>query len=174
MPIGLATSADVPALVRVINRAYLVEAHIFHGSRTDEAEVAARLAKPDACFLVLEGDNISEPTMLGAVYVEACGERAYFGMLSVDPDAQGRRLGRTLIEAAEARGAASGCTVMDIDVVDQRGELLGYYARFGYAVNGDARPYANEAATKMPVALIRMSKRLDGSASTPTRGVTGS
>jgi len=160
MPVRLATIDDIPALARVINRAYVVEAHLFHGDRTDEAELRERLEKPNACFLVIDTvDNApAVGTLAGAVFVEIRGEHSYFGMLSVDPDWQGRGLARELISAAEAHATAARCGVMEIDVVDLRTELPAFYTRFGYVAAGST-PYASETA-KVPVRLVRMTKAL--------------
>src|SRR5574338_805999 len=54
MPTRLATLDDVPELVRVINCAYAVEAHVFVDARTNDADVRDRLARPNACFLVID------------------------------------------------------------------------------------------------------------------------
>ena len=54
MPVRLATTDDIPALARVINRAYVVEAHLFHGDRTDEAEVRERLEQPERVLPVID------------------------------------------------------------------------------------------------------------------------
>ena len=160
MPVRLATIDDIPAVTRVINRAYVVEAHLFHGDRTDEAEVRERFAMPNVCFLVIDAPDSASGNrgLAGAVFVEIRGERSYFGMLSVDPDWQGRGYARELIAAAEAHGTAGGCAFMDIDVVDRRLELPGFYAKFGYAAAGST-PYASESA-KVPVRMVRMTKRL--------------
>lgn len=160
MPTRLATSDDIPALTRLINRAYVVEAHLFHGNRTDEAEVRGRLETPNACFLVIDADEnqSGHGRLAGAVFVEVRADRSYFGMLSVDPDCQGRGFARELIGAAEAHGAAAGCAFMDIDVVDLRTELPGFYTRFGYAPAGST-PYAS-ASAKVPVRMVRMTKAL--------------
>jgi GNAT superfamily N-acetyltransferase len=160
MPVRLATAADVAALARVINRAYVAEAHIFDDARTNEAEVRDRLARPNACFLVIDDPARSwvPGALAGAVYVELRGERSYFGMLSVDPDRQGLGLGRALITAAEARCREAGARFMDIDVVEQRPELPGFYATFGYSATGTT-PFV-KTRTKMPVRMVHMTKAL--------------
>jgi GNAT superfamily N-acetyltransferase len=160
MPVRLATIDDIAALARVINRAYVVESHLFHGDRTDEAEVCERLERPNACFLVIDATDgaAGAGTLAGAVFVEVRGARSYFGMLSVDPDWQGRGLARQLISAAEAHATAAQCEFMDIDVVDLRTELPGFYTNFGYAEVGST-PYASETA-KVPVRMVRMTKAL--------------
>jgi ribosomal protein S18 acetylase RimI-like enzyme len=159
MPVRPATTTDIAALVRVINRAYLVEAHIFHGDRTNEAEVRERVEQPNACFLVIDDAESPRSMIAAAVYVELRGDRGYFGLLSVDPDRQKRGLARTLIAAAEAHASAAGCEVMDIDVVDQRIDLRGFYERFGYEPIAKT-PYAKPGVTKVPVSMIRMAKTL--------------
>jgi hypothetical protein len=49
---------------------------------------------------------------------------------------------------------------MDIDVVDQRVELPGFYAKFGYATGGST-PYPS-ASARVPVRMVRMTKALVG------------
>jgi hypothetical protein len=59
-----ALAADVPAIVTLVNAAnsgdgntagWTNEAHLFHGNRTDEAEVAQLLAAPGARFVLSMG-----------------------------------------------------------------------------------------------------------------------
>lgn len=157
--IRFATAADLPALVRVINRAYRVEAHIFRGERTDAAEVRERLGRPHGCFLVIDATGEPNADLAGTVYVETRGDRGYFGMLAVDPDRQGTGLGRRLVHAAEAHCRAAGCRFMDIDVVDLRTELPAFYGALGYAAAG-ATPFADSSQVYQPVKLILMTKAL--------------
>ena len=79
MPVRLATIDDIPALARVINRACVVEAHLFHGDRTDEAELRERLEKPNACFLVIDvGDLRTElPAFYTRLGYVAAGSTPY-------------------------------------------------------------------------------------------------
>jgi len=153
-----ATLADVDALVRVINLAYLVEADMFHGTRTTDADVHDRLAQPNALFLVAH-DDAADGVLLGSVYVETRADRSYFGMLAVDPACQGRGLGRALVRAAEDYCRAAGSVAMDLDVVDLRRELTSFYGSLGYLVVGES-PFAHPEQTKRPVRLIRMTKPL--------------
>jgi GNAT superfamily N-acetyltransferase len=143
----LAAAADVPALARVINRAYAVEHFFVAGARTSEADIARRLANANAVFLVVD-DPAAPRELAGAVYVEIRGERGYFAMLAVDPRSQGRGLGRFLVTAAEEHCRAAGCAFMDIEVVNLRAELPAFYAKFGYA------PYAT-TPFRSPERLLR-------------------
>ena len=153
-----ATLADVDALVRVINLAYLVEADMFHGTRTTGADVHDRLARPNAVFLVVP-DDAAAGALLGSIYVETCADRGYFGMLAVDPACQGRGLGRALVRAAEDHCRAAGSVAMDLDVVDLRRELTSFYGSLGYVVVGES-PFAHPEQAERPVRLIRMTKPL--------------
>jgi GNAT superfamily N-acetyltransferase len=163
MPPRVAAKADAPELVRVINRAYRVEETMFHGERTSAADVSARFALPNVVFLALDDDapGAAPGALAGAVCVETRGERGYFGMLAVDPDHQGRGLGRELVRAAEAHCRRAGCRFMDLDVVDLRTELPAFYATLGYAPIS-VTPYPDPSQTRQPVQLILMSKPLPG------------
>lgn len=148
-------AADVPALVRLINSAYRVEAFFLHGDRISAPDVVAKLEAPASAFLVIEGPG----GLAGAVHVEVRGERGYFGLLSVDPAHQGQGLGRVLVEAAEAHCRAAGCRALDIDVVNLRTELPPFYAKFGFRPTG-ATPFPAQSKLKQPVHLVVMSKPL--------------
>jgi ribosomal protein S18 acetylase RimI-like enzyme len=171
MPARVATAADLPEVLRVTNLAYQVEATMFHGERTSEAELRDRLARPNAAFLVLDDDapGAQPGALIGSVYVETRGERGYFAMLAVDPDRQGRGLGRQLVRAAEAHCQAAGCRFLDIDVVDLRIELPGFYHALGFTRSGQT-PYPDPAHTRRPVQLIRMTKPLAASAAPSSQG----
>src|SRR5690349_2053675 len=152
-----ATLTDVAELVRVINLAYEVEAEMFHGTRTTDADIRERLSMPNACLLVIPADPTDTAGALaGSVYVETNGDRGYFGMLAVDPSAQGQGLGRALVRAAEAYARDAGCVAMDLDVVDLRSELTAFYGSLGYRATGES-PYSRPEQTKVPVRLIHMS-----------------
>ncbi len=157
----VATAEDVPALVALINRAYRVEEPFIAGPRTGEDDVRRRLAKADACFLVIDGDgpDARAGAPAGAVYVELRGARGYLGMLSVDPDRQHRGLGRALVAAVEARCRAAGCRFLDLDVVSLRRELPPFYARLGFAAY-DTAPFPEPARLRREACLVLMTKPL--------------
>jgi GNAT superfamily N-acetyltransferase len=154
-----ATREDLSALVRVINRAYRVEAFFVGGDRVTPAQVEARLATADAVFLVI--DDPEPGRLAGCVFVEVRGERGYFGLLSVDPDRQKQGLGRVLVEAAENHCRAAGCRFLDLDVVDLRNELPPFYRRLGYEAIGVA-PFPAEQAPRLlrDAHLVMMTKSL--------------
>ncbi len=148
-----ATEADAEALTGVINRAFQVERFFLDGDRLALPEVIERLDK--GCFLVEEANGQID----GCVYVELRGDRAYLGLLSVEPDRQGAGLGRRLIDAAEALARNAGCGFMDIRVVNLREELPPYYRKLGYVQTGTS-PFPENVVTRLPCHFLEMSKPL--------------
>ena len=150
----LATSADLPGVVALVNRAYEVERFIFDKDRTNLTEIdeMSRLGQ----FLLLESKT---GELLGSVYVEKRGARAYLGMLAIDPAQQGKGLGGRLIASVEDHARSLGCSDLDLRVVSPRTELPGYYRRFGFVETHTAPPHVDVPA-KVPWHLIYMSKRL--------------
>ena len=130
MRIRVATAGDAAAIIRVVNAAFSFETFI-QGPRTDEIRTGEMLSKGQ--FLVAEDAG---GRIIAAVYAEKRGERGYIGMLAVDPALQGKGLGRTMMEAAEAHCRAQGCTFADIHVLSLRSELLPMYRKRGYVETG--------------------------------------
>lgn len=147
-PIRTAISADLPALLDLVQRAYrgdsarlgwTHEADLLDGQRTDAEALGAMLADPHQRVLVAEEDA----RLIGCVQVSAQGDgAAYLGMLSVDPTLQARGLGKLLIDAAEGTALkVFDATSMEMTVIEQRAELIAYYERRGYARTGETRPF---------------------------------
>ena len=149
-----AVEADVAAIARLINSAYRVEDFFIDGDRTDAADVRDHMAR--GSFLVAESAPAS---IAGSVFVSLDGEEGYFGLLSVDPGAQGAGLGRQLVEAAEAHCRERGATSMGLKVVNLRSELPPWYRRLGYAETG-TEPFPEVEKLKHPAHFIAMSKPL--------------
>ena len=153
MDVRLATAADVGTIVPLVNAAFVVERPFIEGDRTSPDEIARMLER--GAFLLAE--EAGAP--LAAVYVEVRGERGYFGMLGVHPEHQGRRLGRRMVEAAEAHLRAAGCAAVDIRIVSARVELPPFYRRLGYTDAGTS-PYPADGGALVPIHFILMTKPL--------------
>ncbi len=151
----LATVADAPTLARIINDAFIVEAFFKIGDRTSADEVV-ELMIGGGEFLIVDD---AEGNLAGCVYLKCRGERAYFGMLSIDPARQGRGLGRALVESVEGRARDRGCRFMDIHIVNLREELPAYYRRLGYAERGTL-PFSDPERASRPCHFIVMTKPL--------------
>jgi ribosomal protein S18 acetylase RimI-like enzyme len=124
--IRLATPADIPALVKMINAAFAIE-EFLEGTRTDAAHLAAAMKQGQ--ILLIENP---QGQLLASVYSEQRGDRGYLGMLAVSPGAQGSGLARRLVEAVEDRFRRAGLAAIEISVLSLRPELLPIYRRFGF------------------------------------------
>jgi GNAT superfamily N-acetyltransferase len=149
----VATSDDVPALVRLINAAFVVEQVAIEGDRIDHAGAEKYMQTGE--FLLLA----ENATIAGCVYTAKRGDRAYLGLLSVEPSMQGRGLGAQLVAAAEKHARQQGCIAMDLRVISAREELLPFYQHFGYAITHTS-PMPAEAPLKIPCHFIHLSKDL--------------
>jgi ribosomal protein S18 acetylase RimI-like enzyme len=151
LALRVAIEADAPALVALVNSAYrgdssragwTTEADLLGGQRTDEAAMREFLAggatRGDAVMLLHE--DAAGP--LACVQLERRGERAYLGMLTIRPSAQGGGLGRALLAGAERHArAAWGSRAIVMTVIEQRDELIAWYERRGYARTGRHAPF---------------------------------
>jgi GNAT superfamily N-acetyltransferase len=155
MTVRIGTVADIPELVRLTNAAYRVEDFFIDGNRTSAEDVAARMHAPGACFLVV--DSGAPRTLAASVWLEAAGDRGHFAMLAVDPAQQGRGLARLLIAAVEDHCRTSGCSAIDIEVVNLREELPPLYEALGFRKTG-VDGFPDNGKLKRPAYLILMSK----------------
>jgi GNAT superfamily N-acetyltransferase len=67
-------------------------------------------------------------------------------------------VGTRLIAAAERRCRKAGCRSVEIDVVNHRGSLTRYYAKYGYVVAGE-RPFDFDLL-RVPSHFLVMRKAL--------------
>ena len=143
----LATSADVAAIVALVESAYrgdvsrkgwTTEADLLDGQRTDPAGVAELIAKPGSCMLLAERDG----ALLACANLEKRGEAGYFGMFSVRPDLQGAGIGRAVLAEAERLARDDWhCREMHMTVISVREELIAWYERRGYRRTGIHSPF---------------------------------
>ena len=144
----IATLDDLPALHRLIERAYrgetarvgwTNEADLLDGQRTDVEELTEILTDPARIMLLAEDAGALVACLQ---LVDEGGGTAYLGMLSVEPGLQAGGLGRFMIAAAEAEAVARfGATTMRMTVIRQRPELIAWYERRGYALTGETEPF---------------------------------
>jgi ribosomal protein S18 acetylase RimI-like enzyme len=153
MPLFIASPADLPAIADLVNSAYrgdssrqgwTTEADYLDGQRTDAESLAQDLAAQEQAVLLTLRDEAQGP-LLGCVWLEpAEPEVWYLGMLTVRPNLQDRKLGRTMLEAAEAYAQGQGAKRVRMTVVAVRDTLIAWYARRGYAPTGERRPFPYE------------------------------
>jgi N-acetylglutamate synthase-like GNAT family acetyltransferase len=157
--IRVATEGDREAIRRLINTAFEVERFLKKGAGDrlqNDGEYEQVWER--STFLVKEEDG----ALLGCVCVELRGDRAYLGLLSIDPARQGAGLARQLNAAAEDYASEQGARWMDLRVVSPReAQLVPIYSKLGYAVTG-REEYPEWLVPKMalPGYFILMTKAL--------------
>jgi predicted N-acetyltransferase YhbS len=152
-PLRQAGPPEAGAIANLINRAFVVEKFFLDEDRTSPEKISELFAT--GSFLVAEDHE----RLVGCVYVEKRGVRAYLGLLSVDPERQRSGLGARLNIAAEEFARSLGCSVMDLRIVNVRKELPAFYHRLGYVETG-TEPFPPDANPKLPCHFIVMSKAL--------------
>jgi GNAT superfamily N-acetyltransferase len=145
--------ADAERIAALVNRAFLAESWFKSEDRTNAAQVQELLSK--GIFLLLDDGA----RLLGCVYLEPRGERVYLGMLSVEQDAQGRGVGRRMMQEAEEFARRAGHVAIDLRIVHVREELPPYYRKLGYVESG-TEPAPDFPGVKIPIHFVLMSKSL--------------
>jgi ribosomal protein S18 acetylase RimI-like enzyme len=149
-PIRQAGLPDLPSLHRLIETAYrgdvaragwTHEADLLGGGRIPLDVLAQMLGDPQQCILIAS----DRESILGCVQINRQNEeRAYIGLLAVEPRLQGKGLGRRLLRAAERLAHDFGALHAEMMVIKQRGELIDYYQRQGYRITGEERPFPHD------------------------------
>ena len=149
-----ATTADIELLVEFVNKAFLRDNYFKRTDRTNSEQITQYLQKGN--FLLLEEQN----ELVGLVYVELRESGSgYIGLLTVNPDKQGRGTGRQLMRSAEDFCRDHGCSIAEIDVINLRLELVDWYCKQGYRVVGEA-PYPRPEILLQPCHFISLQKNL--------------
>jgi GNAT superfamily N-acetyltransferase len=142
----LAAVADIDAIVALVNSAYrgdysrqgwTTEADLLDGQRADAAMIAA-LIDPPRSQLLLMWDGA---TLLGSVHLGLNERSGYLGMFTVEPTRQAHGLGRRFLEAAEDWLRHAGARELEITVLTERTELIGWYERRGFQPTGERRAF---------------------------------
>jgi len=157
--VRLATFDDIPALVDLINRAYVAEAEFVRGLRTDRLDLRAKLSAPNTWFLVLDAPaDEGVPQLAACVCLDCDGTRGHIGLLSVNPDLQGKGLGARMLKAAEQHCQREMCCpTIELDVVNLRTELFAFYEHMGFTRTG-VLPFPDESRLIHPAHLVVMQK----------------
>ncbi len=172
-----AQADDISALEQLLNRCYREtagwtnEADLIGGIRTTSAELAAVINDPNHYYFVYPktttGDRDGEETgeILGCIAVDIktdadSSNKAYIGMFAVDPELQGHGVGNVILQAAETfatrhlqsdgQAAAKNTARLTMSILSHRPELLAYYQRRGYELNGNKMPFPNDGNNGEP------------------------
>jgi ribosomal protein S18 acetylase RimI-like enzyme len=125
LSLRLATADDLPAIRAVINAAY--------------ARYLTRMDKPPAPMLRDYGPSVEAGTtwvtdspITAVLTLCPRDDHLYVENIAVDPSAQGRGLGRALMEFAEQEAARRGLRRMALVTHEAMTENQAIYARLGY------------------------------------------
>lgn len=154
MHLRVAEIHGAEAITAVINLAFWVaESFLMDRDRMDLESVQSLLQSRK--FLLADHGG----AVAGCVYVELKAERAYLGLLSVDPKHQKAGVGSRLMNAAEDYCGKAGCRFIDLQVINLRQELPSFYRNRGYVETGTA-PLTPGLRPKLPCHFVKMSKQL--------------
>jgi ribosomal protein S18 acetylase RimI-like enzyme len=148
--VTVATDAEIEDVVALVNSAYrgessragwTTEADFLGGQRTDAATLRAELAEVPGAVMLVMRDAPGGP-LLACVRLEPEDDGSWhLGMVTVDPRLQNRKLGRTLLEAAERFVAERGAHAMRMHVIGIREPLIAWYERRGYRRTGATKAF---------------------------------
>ena len=143
------------------------EADLIGGIRTTKDELLAVIADPRHYVFIYPktttGERDGEETgeLLGCIAVDikdeadtnqhAGNKKAYIGMFAVLPELQGHGVGHQILQAAETFAqrhlqsntskSAQNPARLTMSILSHRPELLAYYQRRGYQLNGNSMPF---------------------------------
>ena len=143
------------------------EADLIGGIRTTKDELLAVIADPRHYVFIypktITGGRDGEETgeLLGCIAVDikdeadtnqhAGNKKAYIGMFAVLPELQGHGVGHQILQAAETFAqrhlqsntskSAQKSARLTMSILSHRPELLAYYQRRGYQLNGNSMPF---------------------------------
>jgi len=172
-----AEASDIDALEQLLNRCYRQtegwtnEADLIGGIRITQDELASTIANPKHYLFVypktITGERDGEETgeLLGCIGVDmqvnAAGDKkAYIGMFAVHPELQGQGVGNVILQAAETfagrhlqpdeQASDKKPARLTMSILSHRPELLSYYQRRGYQLNGNKMPFPNDGNNGEP------------------------
>ena len=143
------------------------EADLVGGIRTTKDELLAVINDPKHYVFIYPktttGERGSKETgeLLGCIAVDikddvatnqrAGNQKAYIGMIAVLPELQGLGVGHQILQAAETfaqrhlqantQTPAQNPARLTMSILSHRPELLAYYQRRGYQLNGNSMPF---------------------------------
>jgi ribosomal protein S18 acetylase RimI-like enzyme len=144
-----AVEADYPAIIDLANLAYRgtgpsaswnIE-NFIEGHRLNDSLLREDLAAKPEAHLLTYRDTPDDP-LLGTVWLDPGKDGVwYLGLLTIHPDLQKRKLGRTLLAAAEDFARERGARRIQMTVVNVRDILIAWYQRRGYTLTRETRPF---------------------------------
>ena len=145
--VSIAKFTDVEKINQLVNSAYrgessrrgwTTEADLLDGARVVPEAIISLIEKPGSVILLFRDDR---QEILGCVNLQEKEGLLYFGMFAVDPQSQGRGIGRELLFAAEDFARSRGIRVIQMTVISVRDELIAWYKKYGFQDTGLREPF---------------------------------
>ena len=163
MSIEIAQPKDILALVSLMDNAYrgegskqgwTSEADLFIGNkRTDEETVTRLMNRTGSVFFKhTNGTGFID----GCVFLHKKDSKLYLGMFSVAPFAQGKGIGKKLLNAADEYASLQNCSTIYMTVITVREELISWYERNGYQKTGKVLPFPVDERFGIPTRPLEM------------------
>lgn len=144
-----ADKQDLELINNLVNSSYrgesskvgwTTEAELLGGQRTDHEKLLEMVASPLSQIELAFTDN----KLLGCVYVRREPDALYFGMLTVWPELQNKGLGKILLNQVEYLAQLWGHSLVRMDVIHHRKELIAFYERRGFRWTGKKAPFPED------------------------------
>lgn len=147
---------SIPAITRLLHRAYAKQVAMGLrplAGRQDDAMTAQRAASSE-CYLALLPDS-EGAAIVGVILFEEQEAASFppfflrphvchFAQFGVDPDVQGRGIGRRLLQTVEQRALDLGATELACSMAEPDRDLYDFYMKRGYRhVEHWQWPYTN-------------------------------
>ncbi len=140
---------DISEIVDLVNFAYhgtdtkkgwTSEGHLLKGLRLDANELLEIISAQNSIVLGVK-NNLK---WQGVVHLKNQVDRAWLGMLTVDPHIQAKGLGKNLLTAAETWVQDNWqISKIEMRVFSLRTELLEFYFRRGYQLTGETQDFVS-------------------------------
>ena len=151
-----ATLDQTKEIVTVVNTAYgeqfnpyLLDTPEQPIARIDEKKIQSYINDPSTELYVLV--NKTTQTVSGTICYLPRGSHksGYFGLFSLDKEAQGNGTGTQMIQYLESKAKEAGKAKMKLDVSGFARSLHNYYARKGYAATGKTLDWSSNIHWKL-------------------------
>ena len=149
----LLPSDSIAELTLLLHRAYGAlarEGFQFWASHQTEANTRSRITDGHCYVALLEGRVVGTITLKKRELTKGCPwydrpDVASFGQFAVEPELQGRGIGRALLDAVERRAVEEGVAELALDTAEGATALVEMYEKLGFRFIGyvDWRPDTN-------------------------------
>ncbi len=147
-----ATKFNAQEIANLVNSAYrgeyskqgwTTEASLLGGQRTD-AETLQKLIDSPLNQIEIAYQGESQSIIASVHLIQELPDTLYFGMLTVEPKAQAKGMGKILLKHVENIALGYGLKRIRFTVIPSRTELVAFYERRGFKATGNSEPFPEQ------------------------------